>query len=126
MVRRQTPQRLFTVFGPARGALAWGLDTGLAITTLRVTSLTWAGLTAAILGLVPWWSGLAYAAGFTVPSLVLILLIPRRHSDHPDGPREPIWLMDRVARIGPGMRRLALLAYLAVCALCAAAWLTAP
>jgi small-conductance mechanosensitive channel len=53
MLRRQTPQRVFYMFGPVRGALIWGLDTGLMITTYRITATTWATLALVALGFLP-------------------------------------------------------------------------
>jgi hypothetical protein len=73
MWRRQTPRGLFLQYGAAKGAFLWGLDSGLVVTTFRVTSLSWAALTVTLLGLVPWWSGLAYALGFAVPTAMLVL-----------------------------------------------------
>ncbi|MBO2459000.1 hypothetical protein [Actinomadura violacea] len=105
MLRRQTPQAYFYRLGPARGAFLWGLDTGLVVTTFRVTSLTWGALAVTVLGLVPWWAGVAYAAGFLVPSAVLILLVPPRTGG--DGPPEPVWLLDRLGDWEPRVRRAA-------------------
>ncbi|QKW34523.1 hypothetical protein HUT06_11205 [Actinomadura sp. NAK00032] len=105
MWRRQTPQQYFYRLGPTRGAFLWGLDTGLVVTTFRVTSLTWAALAVTLLGLVPWWAGVAYAAGFVLPSAVFVLLVPPR-SD-PLGPPEPVWLLDRIGDWEPRVRRAA-------------------
>ncbi|MEU6035896.1 hypothetical protein ABZ801_10840 [Actinomadura sp. NPDC047616] len=105
MLRRQTPQQYFFRYGAARGALLWGLDTGLVVTTFRVTSLTWASLTVTLLGLVPWWAGIAYAAGFVLPSAVFVLVVPR--SSDPENAPEPVWLMDRIRDWEPWVRRSA-------------------
>lgn len=64
---RQTPKMIFYRHGAHRAALAWGLDTGLVVTTYRVSSMSWALLLLALMGATPWWIGLAYAAGFVVP-----------------------------------------------------------
>jgi hypothetical protein len=95
--RRQTPKEVAYDHGSARAALLWGLDAGLVVTTYRVTSLSWAALTVAFLGLVPWWSGLAYALGFAVPMLVAILVVPRRADPTGRTDPEPVWLMDKLA-----------------------------
>jgi hypothetical protein len=50
----------------------------------------------AFFGLVPWWSGLAYAAGFAVPILAAILLVPTRTDPTGETDPEPVWLMDRL------------------------------
>src|SRR6266536_3062615 len=76
--RRQTPKRLLYQLGSSRAAFLWGLDAGLVVTTFRVTSLSWAALTVTLLGLVPWWVGIAYALGFTVPLGMMMLAVPKR------------------------------------------------
>ena len=105
MWRRQTPQRLFYMFGATKGALLWGIDTGLMFTTFRVTSLTWVTLALAFLGLLPWWAGIAYAAGFVVPAAILILLVPARTDSAPG--MEVHWVMGRVSDFGEWVVRLA-------------------
>lgn len=95
MWKRQAPQRLFYMFGPIRGAFLWGLDTGLMVTTFRITSLTWATLSLCLLGLIPWWSGTAYAVGFIVPTTVAVLLIPPRSAPKF---QEPTWLLGRISQ----------------------------
>ncbi|WP_188195493.1 hypothetical protein [Nonomuraea sp. SYSU D8015] len=106
MWRRQTPRQHFYRFGPVRGALLWGLDTGLVVTTFRVTSLTWAALGVTLFGLVPWWVGLAYALGFTVPAFAMVALVPP--SKDPVEIPEPIWLMDWLMEREKPIRRVAL------------------
>jgi hypothetical protein len=71
--RRQTPQRMGGRFGPMMNAAVWGFDTGIVVTTFRVAAITWAALSMAALGLSPWWTGLAYGLGFTLPMLVLLV-----------------------------------------------------
>ena len=71
-VRRQTPRHLLRFFRITVVASLWGLDTGLAITTFRVAAVTWAALLLSVLGLAPWWSGLAYGCAFTLPFLLLL------------------------------------------------------
>jgi hypothetical protein len=70
---RQTPQRIGRYAGPMLSAVVWGFDTGLAVTTFRVAAITWAALSMAALGLLPWWIGVAYGVAFTVPMLVLLV-----------------------------------------------------
>jgi hypothetical protein len=64
---RQTPKMILYRNGAQRAALAWGLDTGLVLTTYRVSSMSWGLLLLGLMGVTPWWIGLAYAAGFVVP-----------------------------------------------------------
>ncbi len=64
---RQTPKMIYYRHGARRAALAWGLDTGLVVTTYRVSSMSWALLLLGLMGVTPWWIGLAYSAGFVVP-----------------------------------------------------------
>jgi hypothetical protein len=85
MWRRQTPKWFMYRFGDRGSALLWGLDAGLVATTFRVTSLSWAALTLTVAGLLPWWAGALYAAGFVIPELTADLLIPRR-TDPPAPP----------------------------------------
>jgi hypothetical protein len=119
MWRRQTPRRLFIMFGPAKGALLWGLDTGLMVTTFRVTSLTWATLALAVLGLLPWWAGVAYAAGFVIPIAVLVLLVPARHN--PGRAAEAHWVMDVITTAGRRVARVSPFLFAMVAAACLAA-----
>jgi hypothetical protein len=106
---RQTPKRLVWDYGSARAALLWGLDAGLVVTTYRVTSLSWAALVVAFLGLVPWWSGVAYAAGFAVPILAALLLVPTRTDPTGETDPEPVWLMDRLMDARAALKVSALL-----------------
>jgi hypothetical protein len=94
--RRQTPKSFEPRYGVSRAALLWGLDAGLVVTTIWVTSLSWAALAVTFLGLVPWWSGLAYAFGFTAPVLAMILAVPRRADPTGESDPEPIWLVLRI------------------------------
>lgn len=103
-LRRQTPRHLFFRFGPATGATLWGLDTGLAFTTYRVTSIVWAAMLLDALGFLPWWAGLGYALGFSIPVLLLVWAIPWRRG-LPGGQRgEPGWLTERLINSQPIMR----------------------
>ncbi|MEV6930714.1 hypothetical protein AB0M46_40360 [Dactylosporangium sp. NPDC051485] len=97
-LRRQTPKNLVMRYGETRGALIWGLDTGLGITTFRVSATTWALLALGLFGVAPWWQGAAYGIGFTAPIAAAILLVPRR-PDAPDGAtREPHWISRTLTR----------------------------
>jgi hypothetical protein len=53
-------------------ASVWGFDTGLAVTTIRVTAATWGALLLALLGLSGWQTGIAYGLAFAVPVTVLM------------------------------------------------------
>src|SRR5947209_5501050 len=53
--RRQTGKNFVYRYGARLGAFMWGLDTGLAVTTFRMVSLTWAVVGLSLLGLTPWW-----------------------------------------------------------------------
>jgi hypothetical protein len=76
-MRRQTPKDIHYQHGLRHAAVAWGLDTGLIFTTYRMSSISWALLGLALLGVAPWWTGLGYAAGFLAPLLVGCSLGPR-------------------------------------------------
>jgi hypothetical protein len=81
--QRQTPRAAYYQFGAYAGALVWGLDTGLAVTTIRVTCATWALLVLTVLHLVPPYAGLAYGAAFAVP-LAIAILAPQREAGDTD------------------------------------------
>ena len=71
-MRRQTPRILLRQFGVMTAAPVWGFDTGLVVTTFRVAAVSWAALGFVALDLAPWWAGLGYGLGFTVPFLILL------------------------------------------------------
>ena len=75
---RQTPQSLGR--RPV-GILLWGIDTGIPITTIRITPLPLAGILMVLLGYGKWWIGLSYVAGF-IGSLMLATTWPPK-----DNPR---------------------------------------
>jgi hypothetical protein len=116
--RRQTPKRLLYQLGSSRSAFMWGLDAGLVVTTFRVTSLSWAALTVTVLGLVPWWVGIAYALGFTVPLGVMMLAVPRRVDPTGATDPEPVWLVDRILRFRAALGLSNLLMLGGACATC--------
>jgi hypothetical protein len=94
---RQTPRRAVYQLGDRLGALVWGLDTGLAVTTFRMSAATWAALGLALLNVAPAWAGVAYGLGFVVP-LAVSVLRPRGRTETED---DPSWL----PRILSGYRR---------------------
>lgn len=116
--RRQTPKGLEDRHGPVTAALLWGLDAGLVVTTFRVTSLSWAALAVAALGLVPWWSGLVYALGFVVPLGAMILLVPRRTDTTGETDPEPGWLVERIQDLALPLKPAALVMLATACAIC--------
>lgn len=71
--RRQARQSLIRTHSMTMIAAAWGFDTGLAVTTFRVSAVTWAAFALALLGFAPWWSGAAYGIAFAAPMLTLFL-----------------------------------------------------
>jgi hypothetical protein len=116
-LQRQTPKNLIFRFGSRIGPLLWGLDTGLAVTTIRMAALTWAAFALTALGLGPWWSGLAYGLGFSVPLSVAVLGPQWRAGTGPAS--DPQWI-PRLLMRGRHMLRLACLIVL-LCAVCSVA-----
>jgi hypothetical protein len=72
-IRRQTPRHLARPLGLAATAAFWGFDTGLAVTTYRVATITWAALVMTAFGLAPWWIGAGYGIGFAAPMLFVLV-----------------------------------------------------
>jgi hypothetical protein len=70
--RRQTPKSLVSRRSATLVAAAWGFDTGLPVTTVRVAAITWGAVLLACLGLSAWSVGLAYGLGFAVPFVILL------------------------------------------------------
>lgn len=68
--RRQAPADVARRSGTKNAAIAWGLDTGLGLTTFRVSSAYWIVVALALGGSAPWWIGMVYASGFLVPLAV--------------------------------------------------------
>ena len=71
-LRRQTPKSLIHRRSPTFVAAAWGLDIGLAFTTIRVTALTWGAVLLAGLGLSGLFAGLWYGLAFALPFVLLL------------------------------------------------------
>lgn len=67
---RQTPQK--GCQSVIATAALWGFDTGLAVTTVRVTAATWAALAQCALGLSSPWAGVAYGVSFALPIALLL------------------------------------------------------
>ena len=65
--RRQSPRRTDFDRGTASVALRWGIDTGIPLSTYRVTGFYLILLTATMFGITPWWSGIVYSLAFTIP-----------------------------------------------------------
>lgn len=86
---RQTPRSVMFRYNFLVAAAVWGFDTGLAFTTIRVAGLTWAAFLLPILGLAPWWTGIAYAVGFAVPLAGFICLHPAGRVAASAGPVDP-------------------------------------
>lgn len=72
-VKRQARQALIRKYSVAVVAAIWGFDTGVAVTTFRVSAVTWAAFVLAFLGFAPWWSGAVYGVSLALPMLVLLL-----------------------------------------------------
>jgi len=71
-LHRQTPRRLRWQHSMFVVASIWGFDTGLAITTIRVTAATWGAILLTLLGLSGWQTGIAYGLAFTIPITILM------------------------------------------------------
>jgi hypothetical protein len=71
-LRRQTPRRLRRRYSWGVVASLWGIDTGLAITTVRVAAATWGAILLTMLGLSGWPTGVAYGIAFTIPFTILL------------------------------------------------------
>lgn len=69
---RQTPRTLWRRRSMLVAASIWGFDTGLAITTIRVTAATWGAVLLTVLGLSGWQTGMAYGFTFTIPITILM------------------------------------------------------
>lgn len=96
--RRQTPKALEDRYGRHVGPLLWGIDTGMAVTTIRVSAATWAVLALGLLQVAPWWVGLAYGLGFSLPLGLATLLPPWRSAPTGGSPGEPLWIQMALTR----------------------------
>lgn len=101
-IERQTPKSVLYRFGFRNAAGIWGFDTGLAITTIRVSALTWGALLLCVVAPAVWWSGLVYGCFFIVP-LVFEFWGLRRvgQASISDQPTDPglVKLLDQRVRI---------------------------
>jgi hypothetical protein len=89
---RQTPKVL--AHDPQRWwvpPLLWGIDTGLVVTTYRVSFCSWLLLILTITGFAPGWVGLAYGLGFTIPLWLTVRFAPGCEVESGD-PRRPRWM----------------------------------
>lgn len=68
---RQTPQRFERT---CAGTLVWGLDAGLIVTTVRMTTLSPLALVLILLHIAPWWAGFIYGLGFSLALTVSIFV----------------------------------------------------
>jgi hypothetical protein len=109
--RRQTAHGVGRRLGGRRAAFAWGADAGLGFTTYRTTSLYWAVVVAALIGLAPWWTGIVYASAFTAPLVLAWTYTPLSH-DESVAVHASCWARSRITR----MRQAALLLSIAGCA----------
>lgn len=117
--RRQTPKSIQYQHGIRRATVAWGLDTGLIFTTYRMSSIPWGLLTLGLLGITPWWAGLAYAAGFLIPLLAGCSLSALRAGD------DATTALSRALLVRPFVARTACVTALAAAVITAAAQLAA-
>lgn len=81
-LRRQTPRKWG--LGSPLGVLAWGVDTGLPMTTIRSTSLPLCGVVFVGLGFGAGWLGLVYGLAFVV-GLFLLTSVYRPRSSGANG-----------------------------------------
>ncbi|MDQ3151408.1 MAG: hypothetical protein M3R63_06735 [Actinomycetota bacterium] len=88
---RQAVRHVYVTRGAGIGALLWGLDTGLIVTTYRVSIASWAAVVLTALHLVPSWVGVIYAVAFSVPLIALIAL-PRWRGQESVDRLEPRWI----------------------------------
>lgn len=88
--KRQARQTLIRTYSMPVVAAVWGFDTGLAITTFRVSALTWAAFALALLGFAPWWTGAAYGVALVAPMLVLLLTTMTAERLHAELRRRPL------------------------------------
>jgi hypothetical protein len=87
--RRQTPRGLMRQYSPRLVALLWGLDTGLAVTTFRVSAATWGALVLTFLGFGTWWIGIGYGVSFVVPLMAVIWMGPTGKASVAPDPLDP-------------------------------------
>jgi len=66
---------------------AWGVDTGLMVTTYRVSFCSWLLLLLALIGVAPPWAGLIYGMSFVMPLLLMTRVVKTRFHHPSDGVR---------------------------------------
>jgi hypothetical protein len=89
--------------------LLLGLDSQRARRPGATGPLSWAALAVTFFGVVLWWSGLAYALGFTVPMLAMILAVPKHTDPTGETDPEPVWLVDKIMDSRSALKVAALL-----------------
>jgi hypothetical protein len=87
--RRQTSRILLRRHPLAVVASVWGFDTGLLVTTFRVAAISWGALLLTALGLSPWWAGVGYGFGFTMPFLIFLFRPRLGRSSRQAAPADP-------------------------------------
>jgi hypothetical protein len=86
---RQTPRKLLRGHPIGIVAAVWGFDTGLVVTTIRIAAVSWGALLLTALGFAPWWAGLGYGLGFTMPFLFLLFRSELGRRSRQAGPADP-------------------------------------
>jgi hypothetical protein len=113
-VARQTPKRLQFLGEHAWVTpYAWGVDTGLVVTTYRVSFCSWLMLFLALTGVAPPWAGVVYGISFAIPLLVMTRLVKTRFHHPSDGVRPWSAVPVQIAGIG-SMLLLAVVSVLAM------------
>lgn len=124
MLKRQTPQRWMWVLSPRVTGFFWGLDTGSMVTTFRASASSWAVFVVAFAQDAPWWIGVIYGLAFAIPLWLVVVIQSESGGATTMGVRlrtaSTIWLVNRMAKLLPRMRRISGVVLLAV-----AAWLVA-
>ena len=115
---RQTRKAYLDAHGLLLGPFMWGLDTGLAFTTVRVSAATWGLFVAAILTLTPSWCGIAYGLAFSA-SVYLVTVIPAWRSQSPDP--EPMWLLHQLMHLRRLMQEFCIAVLLVAVTVCCVA-----
>jgi hypothetical protein len=85
LFNRQTPRGLSGRYSLRVTGLLWGLDTGTVVSTFRSSAASWAALTLTFAGWAPWWIGIGYGVGFSLPLAFLVATYS------PDGEGRASW-----------------------------------